>query len=269
MDASNGQVEVDVDDTYKVIHGILMGTAWLVLAPIAIGASLVRRILPASSSCCHQNGRWFQIHFYCQVLVVVLTIAGFLVIWLGDERDDDDRRRRLASVTKRFLKDYYEDDDDHEEEDYSADENTLMFARLGWTYENAEENIHPKLGMTIVILAVFQAFLGLIRPHVMAHPPTLPAPLKADKKEEDDDDDDNAAAAATSATARVEGEATLKSLEDSAAAESQTDLVVVQVPPPHKTAKRVLWEWCHRCLGLCLLAGAWLQCIIGIKIILS
>ncbi|KAL3933564.1 MAG: hypothetical protein SGARI_003678 [Bacillariaceae sp.] len=243
-----------------------MGTAWLVLAPIAIGASLVRRLLP-EQSCCNRNGTWFRIHFYCQVAVVALTIAGFLVVWLGD--NDSDRRR--------ILKDEFEAEQELSAsslEDTSTstsldEDTTMMFPALGWTYGKVEESTHPRLGVIIVALAVIQAFLGFIRPHL---PPAAATTKKVDSVEmaaedpslaplEDDFNDESGGSNVAAAAAAAGGGGGGLSL-DSASPKNSKD----SVKPQGKSAIRVIWEWCHRCLGLCLLAISWLQCTMGIKL---
>jgi hypothetical protein len=256
------------DDTSKLIHGILMGTAWLVLAPIAIGASLVRRVLP-STSFCNQNGFWFQIHYYCQIMVVCLTLSGFLVIWLGEGVGDDRRRR--------FLKDFEDEwespdvDDDAESED-SESSDGMLFPAFGWTYENAEENIHPKLGVSIVALAVFQAILGFIRPHVHSHPPADEDASNASNSVGNASEDGDAnETAVKSASAACMDDTSPGSTLGGAGSVHEEDRIGQdkqhQDPhPPAKTTIRVIWEWCHRCLGLSLLAASLLQCTIGIKI---
>jgi hypothetical protein len=289
------------DDTYKLVHGILMGSAWLVLAPIAIGASLIRRISPATC-CLNQNGFWFQIHFYCQILVVVFTVAGFLVIWWGgdDGGGGDDRIR--------FLKDYWEnpsdekdnDDghDDNDNEDYGNDDSDndeiLLFPAFGWTEDNAEENIHPKIGISILVLVLFQAFLGFIRPHVHPPaPPSSPPPAASSSSKvrstttfssstEQNGTDDNYIGSSAIAVMDATKSPDLLSgdnnninnnhnNEPTAPGDNYDDDDVDHTiqHPPTKTMIRVIWEWCHRCLGLTLLGISWLQCIIGIRIFRS
>ncbi|KAG7370275.1 cytochrome b561 [Nitzschia inconspicua] len=299
------------DDTYALVHGILMGLAWLLLAPLAIGASLVRRLQSPASGCCNQNGLWFRIHFYCQLMVVGLTIAGFLVIWLGDDGGGggdggDDRRRR-------FLKDWDRDDifddidyDKRESADMDDDSDSdsqRIFPSLDWTYEQAEESIHPKIGISILALSIFQAFLGLIRPHVhptapAAHPPgvsttttTRRRSSKDDEKKKEgerecsnDDDGSNNNNDGFCSSARRDKDdtvATVDVVDDTTNQGSRPGDVEgtdrennnedgrdLPPPPPArtKTTIRIIWEWCHRILGISLLATSWLQCTIGIKI---
>jgi hypothetical protein len=280
------------DDTYKLVHGILMGTAWLVLAPIAIGASLIRRISPAPC-CLNQNGFWFQIHFYCQILV----------IWSGDDDGGSGNDDRI-----RFLKDIWEEEEEDEDnDDYngpsedskdnsSEDENLLLFPAFGWTEDDAEENIHPKIGVSILAIVLFQAFLGLIRPHIHAAPPpsSPPVPSKptnnstttssssSSNTEQHSTNDNNNTLLPTN-TSTIDGiddsskSPALRSGEiivptnsnsnsNDVAATKAGDEDDHSVPKPTKTRIRVIWEWCHRCLGLVLLGLSWLQCIIGIRI---
>ncbi|KAG7344826.1 cytochrome b561 [Nitzschia inconspicua] len=326
----------DSSTYYALIHGILMGLAWLFLAPLAVGASLVRRFQSPTSGCCHQNGLWFRIHFYCQLMVVGLTIAGFLVIWLGGDDDGDggdDRRRR-------FLKDWDKDDDILDDIDdgnnsresvdmdggSSDSDSVLIFPSLGWTYAQAEESIHPKIGISIVALSIFQAFLGLIRPHVhptapaaAAYPPPPPGvsttttttttttgsnddekKKKEDERERECNTDDGGGSnnnndrfcssarrdkdgdtVATTVGAVVDDTTTSTTTNQGSSRsgiveetdrennkeEEIHDLSPLPPPPtPTKTTIRIIWEWCHRILGLSLLATSWLQCTVGIKV---
>jgi hypothetical protein len=295
------------DDTYKLVHGILMGTAWLVLAPIAIGVSLIRRVSPATC-CLNQNGFWFQIHFYCQILVVTLTLIGFIIIWWSDDigGDDDGDDTRF-----RFLKDYWEeqsneyDDDDRNKDSRDDDDNNnkndddndsetdLLFPAFGWTEDDVEENIHPKIGISIVVLALFQAFLGFIRPHV--HPPTptvssspsqplsttttttVLAPSKPPVSdiygtEPNDTDDNNNATDDRGDMHRNENNNNNNNDHDEIVDVGNTDddnnndNPTTDSHPTGKTRIRVIWEWSHRCLGLTLLGISWFQCVLGIRL---
>lgn len=60
--------------TLWVAHGILMGVAWGVFAPLGIGAAYLRNI-----KCLKRNGTWLQLHFYLGLSVAVLTICGFFI----------------------------------------------------------------------------------------------------------------------------------------------------------------------------------------------
>lgn len=68
-----------------VAHGILMGVAWGLLAPLAIGASMVRR-LPFLQ----KNATWLKVHLYLNVLVVLLTTIGFGLVVAATNKNGDD-----------------------------------------------------------------------------------------------------------------------------------------------------------------------------------
>jgi hypothetical protein len=75
--SSSGGSTVDVSSTESmyskwVVHGIFMGIAWGVFVPLAIGASLVRRMLPGKTL-------WFQIHQALNLLAVLFTMIGMAV----------------------------------------------------------------------------------------------------------------------------------------------------------------------------------------------
>ena len=58
------------DEAYKFYTGVFAGLAWAILAPIAIGSSLSRHLIP-------QDGLWFEIHRYLNTAVAVCTIIAF------------------------------------------------------------------------------------------------------------------------------------------------------------------------------------------------
>lgn len=65
------QVEaVDNKQSLFRAHGILSAIAWGFLAPLAISSSLCRHLIPKA-------GLWFQIHFYANILVLLLTVIAF------------------------------------------------------------------------------------------------------------------------------------------------------------------------------------------------
>lgn len=68
-----------------IAHGILLGTAWGVFAPLAIGASYLRN----SFNCLKNNGFWFQLHFALIMLVAVLTACGFFLAVVATQKDED------------------------------------------------------------------------------------------------------------------------------------------------------------------------------------
>ncbi|KAL3905610.1 MAG: hypothetical protein SGARI_004374 [Bacillariaceae sp.] len=57
-----------------VSHGILLGMAWGIFAPLAIGAAYLKKI-----SFLSKNALWLSIHKYGTIVVVVFTILGFIL----------------------------------------------------------------------------------------------------------------------------------------------------------------------------------------------
>lgn len=53
-----------------------MGLAWGVFVPLAIGASMARKLLPGNDK---KQALWFQLHRGLNILAVVFTIIGFSV----------------------------------------------------------------------------------------------------------------------------------------------------------------------------------------------
>ena len=68
-----------------VAHGILMGLAWGVLAPLAIGAAYLRNNLAILK----ENALWLRIHFFLCVLVALFTLVGFVLAVVATKKDDD------------------------------------------------------------------------------------------------------------------------------------------------------------------------------------
>mmetsp|Transcript_12375 Transcript_12375/g.45781 ORF Transcript_12375/g.45781 Transcript_12375/m.45781 type:complete len:145 (-) Transcript_12375:415-849(-) len=99
-------------------HGTLLGLAWLVFAPIALIAALLKRSNWFSS----KESQLFYVHVASNCAVVLLTAIGVAVIALGEDDDDDDD----------------EEEEEEEEED-----------------EDNEDN-HKSLGAFIAIFILIQ-----------------------------------------------------------------------------------------------------------------
>ena len=72
-----GQVGVDVADLNRplwVAHGACAATAWGILVPLAIGASLVRKVFVKMGL---PEGAWFQVHRALNMLAAILTLIAF------------------------------------------------------------------------------------------------------------------------------------------------------------------------------------------------
>jgi Eukaryotic cytochrome b561 len=64
------------------LHGFLMGAAWAILVPIAVGCSLVRSILPARPG-------WFQLHMVANTAAFLLQTAAFGVAVYMTSQDNE------------------------------------------------------------------------------------------------------------------------------------------------------------------------------------
>jgi hypothetical protein len=150
-----------MSDVLYLIHGILMGLAWFFFAPLAIAASLARRCGNQDTvvvRVLNQDGQWYKIHLYSNILVVLLTLTGFVVIKLGGS-DNGDRRRQLS-----------EDEGEG---------------------EGSGEGIHETLGLTILALVLLQAFFGLIRPSIISGSSDVEKTTQCDTSTSDSDFDEN------------------------------------------------------------------------------
>lgn len=65
-------------------HGILLGIAWGIFAPLAIGAAYLRNM-----KCLKNNALWLRLHFGLNSLVAVLTVCGFSIAVAAIKQDDD------------------------------------------------------------------------------------------------------------------------------------------------------------------------------------
>lgn len=66
-------------------HGFLAAIAWGILAPIAVGNSLGRHLIPKA-------GLWFQIHRALNVLVLIMTIIAFAIVVTAVQKSRKDPR---------------------------------------------------------------------------------------------------------------------------------------------------------------------------------
>jgi len=83
--------ESEATRTLWVAHGMLMGIAWGILAPLAIGAAYLRNKFVFLKD----NARWLTVHFILCALVALLTVLGSVTAFMavqqeGDEHFDDD-----------------------------------------------------------------------------------------------------------------------------------------------------------------------------------
>jgi len=65
-------------------HAYMMVIAWALLAPLGIlQSTVVKRILPESAL--SVNGRWFKNHQLKLILAIILTLAGFITIYVEND----------------------------------------------------------------------------------------------------------------------------------------------------------------------------------------
>ncbi|KAI2508640.1 putative catecholamine binding [Fragilaria crotonensis] len=71
-----------------VAHGALAATAWGILVPLAIGSSLIRKILESIGL---PKGFWFQLHRGLNALAAILTIAAFsIAVYIFNKEGEDE-----------------------------------------------------------------------------------------------------------------------------------------------------------------------------------
>ena len=81
----------DFEDTAWVVHGLLMATSWGLLAPLAIGSSLLRSLV---------GPMWFKIHQYFQMTVLCFTSIAFglavINVHLDEGEHFDETHKRVG-----------------------------------------------------------------------------------------------------------------------------------------------------------------------------
>jgi hypothetical protein len=83
-DSGAGVVSVS-DDNHSmwVAHGMCAATAWAILVPLAVGASIIRSLLEFMGL---PKGMWFQIHRGLNMIAAILTICSFsIAVYLFNE----------------------------------------------------------------------------------------------------------------------------------------------------------------------------------------
>jgi hypothetical protein len=129
-----------------VAHGWIMAVAWGLVGPLAIGSAVLRRLV---------GSNWYKIHFYLNMLCVVLTIVGFGLA--------------VAAINT---------------------EEKPHFARK--TYQGDQDQVHHNAGLAIFIIVILQSVAGYFRPPVAPAPAAaVPTVEKEEAKLLDDDDGDN------------------------------------------------------------------------------
>ncbi|KAG7372023.1 hypothetical protein IV203_018166 [Nitzschia inconspicua] len=99
--------------TYWLVHGITLGLAWGVMAPLAVGAGLYRNHLLAKKNTHNKRDRpsnlllWSRLYICWSLSVVLLTLVGYLVALLAarerpeDIRDDRSNSTSISSMEGR------------------------------------------------------------------------------------------------------------------------------------------------------------------------
>ena len=114
--------QIERDDSPWVLHGSLAYFAWGIFCPLAIISGLFRSKLPG-------NKLWFNIHRGLNTVVVLLTIAVFVIAYTAIEKDTPE-----GADASHFSSDIVDG--------------------------------HRFYGLIILILALIQGLGGILRPHV-------------------------------------------------------------------------------------------------------
>jgi hypothetical protein len=171
---SGGGIVVDTiehpERSLWMAHGILLGLAWGVCAPIAIGAAVLRGGFDRLGL---PEGTWFKVHFFMNVLTVWMTIAGVIIAVVATNNKEDDTVHGAGTH--------------HHKED--------------GTVHGA--GTHHKVGFCVLVLAVLQAAGGKLRPGLTKaaaaassistsqHDKALATTAHSENKEHDDSKEDS------------------------------------------------------------------------------
>ncbi|KAL3941365.1 MAG: hypothetical protein SGARI_000624, partial [Bacillariaceae sp.] len=63
-------------------HGILMGIAWGIFAPLAIGAAFLRKM-----KALQKDALWLTLHFYLNLSTIIFTVFGFIFAVVATQKD--------------------------------------------------------------------------------------------------------------------------------------------------------------------------------------
>lgn len=81
--ASSEGATINIHTAMRTVHMWLMVAAWGVLAPLAIGASLLRKLFPPASAIGGESSSkpmWYKSHLYLGAMCVALTAAGIVAL---------------------------------------------------------------------------------------------------------------------------------------------------------------------------------------------
>jgi uncharacterized protein YihD (DUF1040 family) len=221
-----------------VAHGWLMAIAWGLVGPLAIGSGILRRLV---------GSNWYKIHFYLNMMCVVMTIAGFI----------------LAVVAINMeAKPHFTRGDSQDE----------------------QEQVHHNAGLAIFIIVILQSVAGYFRPPVVPAPAAAAAPACV-KNESDEkptlchSDTRKTEGDTIHGKVSFENEGNPKSTESqrlSPCNETSADLEGSQSTPertndadqqkPKSPWVRKMWEMQHRLTGAVVVGLAWYNCHSGYQL---
>jgi hypothetical protein len=126
-----------------VAHGWIMAVAWGLVGPLAIGAAILRRLVGIN---------WYKMHFYLNMLCVVLTIVGFGLAVAAIKMEQKPHFKRKTS-------------------------------------QGDQDQVHHNAGLAIFIIVILQAIAAYLRPPVPPTPTPAPDTLEKEAKQLNDDGD--------------------------------------------------------------------------------
>jgi hypothetical protein len=238
-----------------VAHGWFLAIAWGLVGPLAIGSAMLRRLV---------GSNWYKIHFYLNMMCVVMTIVGFGL---------------AVSAIKMEQKPHF----------------------TPKTSPDDQGQVHHNAGLAIFIIVILQSVAGYFRPPVVA-PPRVETPSAVEKEAKqldddgdkqqkpnlkrldtrktetegetshgkvrfEDDEEDTPEAVETRAAPSNEGSNETSDLEGS---QDSPAVAVADATPAQQKLKspcvRKLWEMQHRLIGAVVVGLAWYNCHSGYQL---
>ena len=223
-----------------VAHGVVLAIAWGICAPLGIGASLLRNGLLKYVSPTNK-GLWYQLHYYFNMLTILLTLVGFLLGVIATQMDEGE---------KHFSGDVHN--------------KAGLFIFILCILQGAFGYFRPGLPTPP---AATTASSSPPPPQPTTLPPTLTnededgstthfevSIENVDKANDDDKKSNNSSTAGSNAS---------DTNNNSPSKKESSSL------PGEKSTARLGWEYSHRLLGMVLLGLAWYNCHTGMELMID
>lgn len=261
-----------------IAHGIMMAIAWGVCAPIAIGASILRKM-----SFLQTNGNWLKIHSILLTMLAVLTLVGCLLAVVATNKEDtnpshftEDSHHTIGLtifilVIVQVLAGYFRPGPSSNNTSVARSDSDLESESVAEKQKGAEKAAEGEADAS-----ESEVPLSQLQPEVDAEG----FPLKYNTTEITHRYGDCSTAHGNDNEIEFEDEtspipkklsndsggddATCSTNEDSPNKGMATEATEADSAPATKSIARQCWEYGHRLVGMALLGLAWYNCHTGI-----